>query len=443
MRLPVPVHAPTLRTVGARIFISYRREDSQADAGRLSADLVREFGSDRVFTDIDSIPIGGSVQQRISDAIDSAAVVLVLIGPDWSLERLSNPHDWVRIEIASAIEKHVPIIPVRLRRAEMPEASQLPEELAALVDYNGAEIEHSSWRRDLPPIIDAIRLELNNANPGCPDGEPAAETGERRRQVSGRMVLIAGVAVSTSLLAVLAVIAFSSSKKESPAASDATSSGATIATQATSSPSATPSRGEASSSTIDVAVTTSPPGAPSTDLIPITLDSPLVKVLPPAVLTDEGYVLFPQAEVGEVEVQFTANTSGGYFVWARVRISADVAELVDSNSLYVVEGANLPRSDEFVWDFWENLVFPEAGAWEWDRISRRGATGTSSEHVENPFVVAGRQGAATVFTLGGREPGVALERIYVTNDLTWRPPECEASIVCSSRRTDPAAETND
>ena len=209
----------------------------------------------------------------------------------------------------------------------------------------------------------------------------------------------------------------------------------------------TPTGGEPSTSTIDISATTSATtsatapapsasAAPLTDLIPIALDSPLVEVRSPAVLTDEGHVLFPQDEAGEAAIQFTAKTSGNYLVWARVRISPDVTNLVNSNSLYVVEGENLPRSNEFVWDFWENLVFPEAGAWEWDRISRRGATGTFSEHDENPFIVAGRLGQATVFILGGRETGVAVERIYVTNDSTWQPPDCAASIVCSSRRTD-------
>lgn len=85
------------------------------------------------------------------------------------------------------------------------------------------------------------------------------------------------------------------------------------------------------------------------------------------------------------------------------------------------------------WDFWENLVFPDTGDWEWDRVSRRGANGSFSEHGENPFTVRGRVGQTTVFTVGAREPGVALDQIYVTNDLTWQPPECPASMVCSSR----------
>lgn len=40
------------------VFISYRRIDSQATAGRLSDDLKRAFGDDAVFRDIDDIAPG-------------------------------------------------------------------------------------------------------------------------------------------------------------------------------------------------------------------------------------------------------------------------------------------------------------------------------------------------------------------------------------------------
>jgi hypothetical protein len=46
-----------LRSRGG-IFISYRREDTAANAGRLYDRLSDRFGEDQVFMDIDSIPIG-------------------------------------------------------------------------------------------------------------------------------------------------------------------------------------------------------------------------------------------------------------------------------------------------------------------------------------------------------------------------------------------------
>ena len=40
------------------IFISYRRGDSIATAGRIRDRLVQEFGRQRVFVDVDDIPHG-------------------------------------------------------------------------------------------------------------------------------------------------------------------------------------------------------------------------------------------------------------------------------------------------------------------------------------------------------------------------------------------------
>lgn len=140
-----------------RIFISYRREDTEADAGRLYSDLEREFGRERIFKDVDDVPLGASVRRRISDAIAESAVVVVLVGPNWRPERMAGENDWVRVEIELALEFRVPIIPVRLRRAELPMPSDIPESVRELCDLNAAELEHASWKRDMQPLLSALR----------------------------------------------------------------------------------------------------------------------------------------------------------------------------------------------------------------------------------------------------------------------------------------------
>jgi len=140
-----------------KIFVSYRRADTGADAGRLVSDLAAEFGADTVFKDVDNIPLGADIGLHIDEAVQRSAVMLVLIGPDWSPNRLANESDWVRLEVESAHRFNIPIIPVRFRRAEMPLKSRLPESIAWLADWNAAEVEHQSWKRDLVPLLDAIR----------------------------------------------------------------------------------------------------------------------------------------------------------------------------------------------------------------------------------------------------------------------------------------------
>jgi hypothetical protein len=42
------------------IFISYRREDTRGDAGRLAGDLKQRLGNNQVFRDIDTIEPGSA-----------------------------------------------------------------------------------------------------------------------------------------------------------------------------------------------------------------------------------------------------------------------------------------------------------------------------------------------------------------------------------------------
>ncbi len=69
------------------IFISYRRADAGGHAGRLFDRLRHWFDAEVIFYDLDGIDIGEVFPERIEYAVNHAAVVLVLIGPDW-LEKI-------------------------------------------------------------------------------------------------------------------------------------------------------------------------------------------------------------------------------------------------------------------------------------------------------------------------------------------------------------------
>lgn len=57
----------------SQIFVSYRRSDSSGYAGRLFDDLVRRFGRDAVFMDVDAIGVGADFVTTIEDAIASSS----------------------------------------------------------------------------------------------------------------------------------------------------------------------------------------------------------------------------------------------------------------------------------------------------------------------------------------------------------------------------------
>jgi len=136
----------------ARIFISYRRQDTAAYAAHLHDALSRRFGRARVFRDLDTIAPGQDYADVIERAISATTAVIVLIGPRWATikgpdgARLDDRDDLLRVEIETALAKGVTVIPVLVAGAKMPEKKRLPPTIADLADLN-AEI--FSWHEDV------------------------------------------------------------------------------------------------------------------------------------------------------------------------------------------------------------------------------------------------------------------------------------------------------
>lgn len=131
----------------ARIFISYRREDSAMATGRISDRLAQVFGRQHLFQDIDHIPLGVDFRRTLNQAISESAVMLVIIGRSWvtitddrGRRRLDDPGDYVRLEVAAALTRGIPVIPVLVEGATMPAESQLPEEIKPLAYRNGVDV---------------------------------------------------------------------------------------------------------------------------------------------------------------------------------------------------------------------------------------------------------------------------------------------------------------
>ena len=109
---------------GPRLFVSYRRADSEESAGRLFEALKARFGG-RVFLDTASIPYGEDFRRVIRKRIAASDVVLVVIGNQWLTAadenglRLQQPDDPVRFEIEAALARDgVRILPVRIDGAD-------------------------------------------------------------------------------------------------------------------------------------------------------------------------------------------------------------------------------------------------------------------------------------------------------------------------------------
>jgi formylglycine-generating enzyme required for sulfatase activity len=164
-----------MTTTTGKIFISYRQSDSIAETGRIYDRLVREFGPDNVFKDVNSIPLGVDFAQYIDQEVGRCQVLLVVMGKNWITPRLQNPDDFVRLEIESALKRDIPVVPVFLEGViGPPPRDQLPESLHPLIRRNGTPVGHDPrFHADMDRLINALRKN-NIQQPSVPVDPPVS-----------------------------------------------------------------------------------------------------------------------------------------------------------------------------------------------------------------------------------------------------------------------------
>jgi hypothetical protein len=170
-----------------QIFISYRREDNAGVTGRIYDRLVQQFGETAIFKDIDSIPLGVNFRQHIDTIVQECDVVLVVIGDRWAGEtkkpvrrRIDNPEDIVRIEIESALNRNIRVIPLLIQGVTMPSEAFLPDSLKGLAIRHGITIGndphfHSDMERlirDLGLYFDSLACNEKDSTLGAKHLQP-------------------------------------------------------------------------------------------------------------------------------------------------------------------------------------------------------------------------------------------------------------------------------
>jgi hypothetical protein len=100
--------------------------------------------------------------------------MLAVIGPNWSdardeegKRRLDDPNDFVRVEIAAALQRKIPVIPILLDGAKIPKANELPNDLKDLTSRNGLDVRHASFHEDMDRLIRALKGQVDQA--GAPE----------------------------------------------------------------------------------------------------------------------------------------------------------------------------------------------------------------------------------------------------------------------------------
>ncbi len=142
--------------MAGNIFISYRRTDAAAWAGRLHMALEQRFNRNQLFMDVDNIKPGSDFVQVLDAQFAKCDVMLPVIGNGWlearnerGLRRIDDPEDFVRIEIESALKRDKKIVPVLVDGASMPRASDLPESLKPLARRQAFFLSHNKFGSDV------------------------------------------------------------------------------------------------------------------------------------------------------------------------------------------------------------------------------------------------------------------------------------------------------
>jgi hypothetical protein len=76
--------------------------------------------------------------------------------------RLENPSDFVRIEIGEALARDIPVAPILLDGAPMPDADQLPTDLKELCDRQAEFIDYRTFDTDVQRLIKKLRVASSN-----------------------------------------------------------------------------------------------------------------------------------------------------------------------------------------------------------------------------------------------------------------------------------------
>lgn len=148
---------------------------------RVHRALADRFGANSIFKSGQSIPPGADFAEVLRRQAAECELMFVLIGPGWIDARdedgrrlIDREHDWVRLEIATALRAGNRVVPVLLGDGVMlPHAAELPEDISVLPGLQFLRVPETHLADGLDRFGEAVSELL--ADPGHgPSREPAA-----------------------------------------------------------------------------------------------------------------------------------------------------------------------------------------------------------------------------------------------------------------------------
>jgi hypothetical protein len=177
----------------SKIFISYRRDDSNDSTGRIFDRLKTRYGINQLVRDVDSIPTGIDFREYLANEVNRCQVLLAVIGRHWvdvkdakGMRRLDDPKDLVRIEIETALQRNIPIVPVIVGGAQFPDEKVLPPSIKGLVNRNGVFVRPDpDFHQDVDRLISSLDAVLKTVGKGKPSTTVKAAGGKGGLAVAG------------------------------------------------------------------------------------------------------------------------------------------------------------------------------------------------------------------------------------------------------------------
>ncbi len=165
----------------AKVFISYRRNDAAGYAGWAHDLLESHIGAGEIFLDQQALMLGDDWRRVIERKLGACSYFVAIIGPRWAGDlpahnRLVDPNDMVRFEVASALERaaldELKFIVLLVDGAPLPQDADLPEDIRSLTRYQAAPVNLANFRDVMAQLLAFLKQE--DAEDPAPADRPLA-----------------------------------------------------------------------------------------------------------------------------------------------------------------------------------------------------------------------------------------------------------------------------
>uniref|UniRef100_W5MDW2 NAD(+) hydrolase SARM1 n=1 Tax=Lepisosteus oculatus TaxID=7918 RepID=W5MDW2_LEPOC len=176
LRPAQPCSAPDFQPDGPDVFISYRRTTGSQLASLLKVHLqVRGFS---VFIDVEKLE-AGKFEEKLIQSVQRARNFILVLSAN-ALDKCMGDHDtkdWVHKEIVTALNCKKNIVPVT-DQFVWPEPSSLPDDMSAILNFNGIKWSHEYQEATIEKILRFLKGRPSQDTP------PLLETEVDQGQVS-------------------------------------------------------------------------------------------------------------------------------------------------------------------------------------------------------------------------------------------------------------------